>query len=305
MVQLYLITGFLGAGKTTFLKNLIRMLSSFRLRVIVNEFGKEGIDGKLLAELGVALDEINNGSIFCSCRLDKFEEVLENALSDPPEILLVEASGLSDPTNIRKILTTNPRFSSINFIGSICLVDAVSFPKVFHTARVCNRQLSVSDMALINKTDIATPEQTDAVEKLILDHYPELVIYRTSFGEIRKEWLDALNAPSHEEKPRFQTQDITLQKATIEISDTMSVYQLEQFIRMFVEDTYRIKGFVCLENSTWFVDCVGALIKITPYSLSAPETCNKITALAGQGMSLKKSIAKAVEWYHPYILDVE
>ena len=305
MVQLYLITGFLGAGKTTFLKNLIRMLSSFRLRVIVNEFGKEGIDGKLLAELGVALDEINNGSIFCSCRLDKFEEVLENALSDPPEILLVEASGLSDPTNIRKILTTNPRFSSISFKGSICLVDAISFPKVFDTARVCNRQLSVSDMALINKTDIATPEQADAVEQLILDHYPELVIYRTSFGAIKKEWLDALNSPSHEEKPRFQTQDITLQKATIHISDTMSVYQLEQFIRMFVEDTYRIKGFVCLENNTWLVDCVGALIKITPYSISAPETCNKITALAGQGMSLKKSIAKAVEWYQTYILDVD
>lgn len=305
MVQLYLITGFLGAGKTTFLKNLIRMLSSSRLRVIVNEFGKEGIDGKLLAELGVALDEINNGSIFCSCRLDKFEEVLENALSDPPEILLVEASGLSDPTNIRKILTTNPKFSSINFKGSICLIDAVSFPKVFQTARVCNRQLSVSDIALINKTDIATQEQSVAVEKLILDHYPELVIYHTSFGEIKKEWLDALNAPPRDEKPRFQSQDITLQKATIQIKDTMSVYQLEQFIRMFVEDTYRIKGFVCLEGKTWLVDCVGALIKITPYSASVPETCNKITALAGQGMSLKKSIAKAVEWYRPYVLGVE
>jgi len=125
------------------------MLSSFRLQVIVNEFGKEGIDGQLLAE-------INYGSIFYSCCLDKFEEVLENALPDPPEILLVEASGLSDPTNIRKILTTNPNFNSISFKGSICLVVDISFPKVFHTARVCNRQLSVSDMVLINKTNIGT-----------------------------------------------------------------------------------------------------------------------------------------------------
>jgi len=74
---------------------------------------------------------------------------------------------------------------------------------------------------------------------------------------------------------------------------------------MFIEDTYRIKGFVDLENKTWFVDCVGSLVQISPYSLSSPEKCNKITALAGQGMSLKKSIAIAVEWYQPYILGVE
>lgn len=69
MSKLYLITGFLGAGKTTFLKNFINELSDYRLHLIINEFGKEGVDGELLRELGTALDEINNGSIFCSCRL--------------------------------------------------------------------------------------------------------------------------------------------------------------------------------------------------------------------------------------------
>jgi len=88
----------------------------------------------------------------------------------------------------------------------------------------------------------------------VLGYYPDLVIHRISFGEIRPEWLDALNSPSREEKPRFQSQDITLQKAAIQISKAMSLYQLEQFIKMFIEDTYRIKGFVCLENKTWFVD---------------------------------------------------
>ena len=67
MSRLYLITGFLGAGKTTFLKQFMKQFSSERMHIIVNEFGKEGIDGELLSELGIALDEINNGSIFCSC----------------------------------------------------------------------------------------------------------------------------------------------------------------------------------------------------------------------------------------------
>lgn len=305
MVEMYLITGFLGAGKTTFLKNLIHMMSSHRLRVIVNEFGKEGIDGQLLADLGIALDEINNGSIFCTCRIDKFEEVLETALQSPPEVLLVEASGLSDPTSIRRILSSNPKFSSIDFRGSICLLDAVSFPKVFQTARVCNRQLSISDMVLINKTDMASAEQADAVEHLVLDHYPELVIHRTSFGVIKPEWIKQLNSRVGEQETKIQTHDITLQKSQIEISGSMSLYQLEQFIRMFIEDTYRVKGFVFLENQSFLVDCVGSLVKITPYSITASEKYNKITALAGQGMSLKKSIMQAVEWYRPYILAVE
>ena len=101
MSKLYLITGFLGAGKTTFLKNFIRLFEGKRMHIIVNEYGKEGIDGQLLKELGTVLDEINNGSIFCSCRLDKFEEVLQKALSAAPDVILIEASGLSNPTNVR------------------------------------------------------------------------------------------------------------------------------------------------------------------------------------------------------------
>ena len=95
MSRLYLITGFLGAGKTTFLKQFMKQFSSERMHIIVNEFGKE---------LGIALDEINNGSIFCSCRLDKFENVLQQVLQEKPDVIIVEASGLSDPTNVKKIL---------------------------------------------------------------------------------------------------------------------------------------------------------------------------------------------------------
>ena len=102
MSRLYLITGFLGAGKTTFLKRFVQLFRESRMHIIVNEFGKEGIEGELMRDRGIALDEINNGSIFCSCRLDKFEEVLQNTLAQSPDVIIVEASGLSDPTNVKK-----------------------------------------------------------------------------------------------------------------------------------------------------------------------------------------------------------
>ena len=117
MSRLYLITGFLGAGKTTFLKQFMKQFSSERMHIIVNEFGKEGIDGELLSELGIALDEINNGSIFCSCRLDKFENVLQQVLQEKPDVIIVEASGLSDPTNVKKIIESEGKISRIGIYG--------------------------------------------------------------------------------------------------------------------------------------------------------------------------------------------
>ena len=86
-MELYLITGFLGAGKTTFLKNFARQFAGRRLRLIINEFGRAGVDGTLLRELDAALDEISNGSIFCACRLDQFEAALEQADFSRAEIL--------------------------------------------------------------------------------------------------------------------------------------------------------------------------------------------------------------------------
>ena len=100
MTKLLLVTGFLGAGKTTFLKRLINHFSNMRLHVIVNEFGAAGVDGHLLREMQVAVDEISNGSIFCSCRWDKFEETLASALKTEPDLILVEASGLSDRKSV-------------------------------------------------------------------------------------------------------------------------------------------------------------------------------------------------------------
>ena len=125
-MEMYLITGFLGAGKTTFIKNILRAFQRQKTYLIINEFGKEGIDGALLQELGSTISEINNGSIFCVCRLDKFEQSLDEAVRESPDIILVEASGLADPTNIRKIMAQD-KYAAIDYRGGICLVDAPRF----------------------------------------------------------------------------------------------------------------------------------------------------------------------------------
>ena len=75
-IDLYLLTGFLGAGKTTFLRNILEDLSHEKVGVIMNEFGKIGIDGDIIRKDGLQLTEINRGSIFCSCLKLNFAQAM-------------------------------------------------------------------------------------------------------------------------------------------------------------------------------------------------------------------------------------
>ena len=68
MKSTYLVTGFLGAGKTTFIKNFVRLFPPGSLALIINEFGRENVDLQLLRDVRAALYGIDGGSVFCSCR---------------------------------------------------------------------------------------------------------------------------------------------------------------------------------------------------------------------------------------------
>ncbi|PHV69903.1 cobalamin biosynthesis protein CobW [Sporanaerobium hydrogeniformans] len=302
MSRLILITGFLGAGKTTFLKELIKVLADSKLHLIINEFGKEGVDGELLREVGTVLDEINNGSIFCSCRLDKFEEVLQSALIQQPDIIVVEASGLSNPLNVKKILGQKDKFSEVEYEGSICIIDGKQFHKVYETASVVKKQLAVSDLFLINKTDLISKEQTKEIEKVLNSHRPDVPIYYTTFGKIQKEWLTTMKKQEDIQEDLFQSMDITLRKYTLYLSEQVDLYSLQKFLEMFIENTYRVKGFVNTNQGRYLINCVGNMFEAQPY-LKVPTQEDYLVVLSGVGLPTKKEIKKAMEWYPHMVKD--
>lgn len=303
MSKLYLITGFLGAGKTTFLKQFIKQFQKDRLHIIINEFGKEGIDGELMRELGIALDEINNGSIFCSCRLDKFEEVLQKVLPEKPDVIIVEASGLSDPTNVKKILSQQEKFQGLEYMGCICLLDAVRFLKVYETAVVVKKQIHVSDMLLLNKVDLAEKEAIEQTKQILHTHRPDLPLYETSYGVIKKEWIENLQKPSDKtEESLFQSADVTLRKYLLKIQPDVQMETLCHFLKMILEDTFRIKGFVYLEGVWYLVNAVGNMLYVEPCSEKKEEQKNSLVVLSGYGLPTKKAIKRAMQWY-PQVIE--
>ena len=297
MTEFYLATGFLGAGKTTFLKSFIRLFPGRTMRLIINEFGREGVDGTLLQEVGATLREISGGSIFCSCRLDKFEEALEDGLAAAPDLLIVEASGLSDPSNIRKVLEENEARGRLRYRGCVCLVDAVRLEKVFDTARVCKKQLAVADLLLVNKTDLATPQQLARTLALIGGYCPHVPLRQTAMGAIDPAWLALLDPSRRPDDDDAHRPDITAQQAMVTIDPAMTRYELERFLASFAEDTSRIKGFVRLEECGWLLaDCVGPMLRLLPWTGDTPAAAG-LTVLGTTGQALRKSLKAAAGWY--------
>ena len=306
MSRLYLITGFLGAGKTTFLKNFIRLFAGEKIQLIVNEFGQEGVDGVLLADLGAYLQEISGGSVFCSCRLDQFEKVLRQSADIAADVILVEASGLSDPTGVRKLFSQTDRFPHIDYQGAVCLIDAVRFPKLYATARTCQKQLAASDLAVVNKTDRASKEQLSETLTLIRGQRPDMPVIQTSFGAVDAGILDTLaKAQALPAGDMPLTADLTLRKLLVTIDPSIPPYDLQKFIEMFSEVTFRVKGFIQTSQGMYLADCVGNVVSLSPYEGEVPEgKAGRLVVLSGAGMPVAKRVREAAAWYPAYILDI-
>lgn len=297
MTKLYLITGFLGAGKTTFLQKFVKLFPDQKIALIINEFGKAGVDGTLLQNLDVAMTEIDNGSIFCACRVEQFEDAVLTILEkNKPDLIFVEASGLADPSAVKGIFS-RPIYREMTYAGAICLVDGARFHKVYQSARVSRMQLAISDLVLINKTDIAERELVEEIISIAKAQKPARPVYETVYGEFDPLWLKDIEdlKQLNEENPQIHTRDITLRSLTLEVRG-FTVNHMRAFLQMFAEDTYRIKGFAELEHQMYVIDCVGPIVELRPFSGEVAEP-GRLTVLFGNKLNPKKGIQEAVSWF--------
>ena len=301
-MELYLITGFLGVGKTTSIRHLLHLYKDKKIALIINEFGKEGIDGQLLKGYQVALEEINNGSIFCACKIDKFEKVLQEVITKKPEMIIVETSGLTDPTTARVVIE---KFKAIHYKGCLAIVDAYRFHKIIHTVKVSKKQLRVADTVLINKVDLVSIEQLEKVKEEIYKHNPYAVLYEMTRGYVKKEWLEGVSLRERIEDKDIRTRDLTLQKVLLTLSSTCSYQQLKGILQEVIEETYRIKGFVQVEGETYLVDCVGDDLVIKKYETTDEITVNQLVVLSAEGKQLRKSLERVRRLYCEQLLTVE
>jgi len=190
-INLYLLTGFLGAGKTTFLTKVLKDLSEEKVGVIMNEFGKIGIDGQIIKKEGMELIEINKGSIFCSCLKLSFAQAMIEMSNQSLKYLFVESSGLADPSNIGDVLrgVEAVKGNVYEYKGAICLVDALHFLEQIEDLETVERQLKHCHLVVINKKDLVNEKTLSDIKNRIREINSKVEIEECTFGELSYDFL--------------------------------------------------------------------------------------------------------------------
>lgn len=159
-VPILVVTGFLGAGKTTYINDLLHGPHGLRIAAIVNDFGSINIDEALLESATDEVIGLRNGCICCSLQGDLLRTLKQVLDGTPPDLIVIEASGVADPQGIIEGLLDPVLWQAARLDGIICLVDA---GEVTQTPARLNDELWLSqvmaaDVVQISKsTDLAAP----------------------------------------------------------------------------------------------------------------------------------------------------
>ncbi len=192
MTRTNLITGFLGSGKTTSILHLLAHKDlNEKWAVLVNEFGEVGIDGALLADSGALLKEIPGGCMCCVNGLPMQVGLNTLLRQGKPDRLLIEPTGLGHPKQILDLLTAPVYEPWIDLRATLCILD----PRLLLDEKSASNenfrdQLAAADIIVANKSDRATPESEQALERWWQQNGGDRQLIHSEHGKIDGHLLD-------------------------------------------------------------------------------------------------------------------
>jgi len=187
------ITGFLGAGKTTLVNRILSEEHGLRAAVIVNDFGEIGIDSELILGVEGGTISLANGCVCCQVR-DDLVAAIRSILrqDDALDAIVIEASGIAQPAGIARSFVTSldPGLARLDAI--VAVVDAERLPAQAGdpvTADLVFGQIGYCDIVVLNKTDLADRPRVDQVRRFVLERLPRVRIIETTFADVPYEVL--------------------------------------------------------------------------------------------------------------------
>lgn len=253
----YIITGFLGSGKTTLVKQLIEQNSGRKkVAVIQNEFSPAALDGQELkrqTNFDFDLLEINNGSVFCVCLLSGFiSSLLKFIQQHSPEIILLESSGLSDPIAVGQIFNSPQLQEYVYLAGSVCIVDALNFKNLDKMMLRIKHQLIIADYIIINKTDLMEQYEEILLETEVVNPYAKkyfATYCNVPFNEILKPLdesvLQSYRLKDSGEKGAGRPE---IQSVVFRSVKPLKYNNIERFLSEVTQNCYRLKGYIKTED---------------------------------------------------------
>ena len=189
MVKIDIISGFLGAGKTTFIKRLLSTnINKEKVVLIENEFGEISIDSDILSTEGIQIKELSQGCICCSLVGDFSKSLAEVIDKFNPERIIIEPSGVGKLSDVKKAIISAELGDNLNSI--VCLVDAVK-AKIYHKnfGEFFIDQIQNASTVILSRTDIASNEKISDAIKIVRELNENCVLVTTPIATLNDDEL--------------------------------------------------------------------------------------------------------------------
>lgn len=186
MTKIDIISGFLGAGKTTFIKKMLdEAFSGEKIVLIENEFGEVGIDGGFLKDAGIQVNEMNSGCICCSLVGDFAKNMVEVLDRFHPDRILIEPSGVGKLSDVMTSVIDLEKDHDVKLNGLVTVVNALKASKQMKAfGEFFNNQIEYATTVVLSRTQKAKPEQLEFCVKQIQALNPKAAVITTPWDQI-------------------------------------------------------------------------------------------------------------------------
>jgi len=261
-IPVTVLTGFLGSGKSTLLKRILTERHGHRIAVIQNEFGEIGIDGDLVIPVDEELYELNNGCVCCSVRGDLLRVLFKLSRRRPrPDAVVIETTGLADPGPVIQTFLADAEIQQGVRLDAIAtLVDCKHILLHLDKDPECARQIGFADVLLLNKIDLVSTPEADALEARLRSMNALARIFRASQAAVPLDQILGIDAFELSRKLEFDPQaldetshghsDVTsMALRSLQPLDTQRTDRwLQDLITRHGPGLYRMKGVLHLQG---------------------------------------------------------
>ena len=271
MMNVFLISGFLGSGKTTLIKHFLnsRMEDIGKTALIVNEVGDIGIDGTLLSGRNVDMIEISSGCICCTLKTDFSDAVQEIHDKVKPDLLIVETTGIAQPGDILDTLCEPPLDGYSRLRSLITVIDADLFKarEIFGT--FYDNQIRCADILILNKIDLVSSESLRDIRSSLKGINPEANVFQTKYCAIDPLSLFSVDSEDGKKQQGDHSDHIHsemggFQSFSFEDEGPLDRKKLDEFLQALPPTLFRLKGWVRFKDSHAHLDFTAGRYRISP-----------------------------------------
>ena len=294
-MNVLLVSGFLGAGKTTLINHILssRTEETGKIAVIVNEVGELGVDGELLSGQNVDMIELAGGCICCTIKsgfLDAVQEIYEKV---HPDFLVVEATGVAQPGEILDIIFDLPQNEFICLANLITVVDAGFFEARKVLASFYDNQIRFADILILNKVDQVEANTLEEIQALLREMNPEgllltarhcavdpSILFDTNHGDEKR---PPQPIHGHDDHDSHHHEKGGFESFSFKDQTPLDRKHLVHFLESLPPTLFRLKGWVRFSDTSAFLDFTGGRYRIEPVD------SNHATALAFVGRGCNRA----------------